>query len=244
MEETNVQVVELPECWELASKVIGKSDRVLLYGVPGTGKSYQATLYNLKEKQKAVTTTLTEDGSAMELRGHFIPTEDGAMTWIHGTAIHAWLTGARLVLNEIDHASGDVLTFLHTILDDKEFAGITLPNANQENVKPKKAFNVVATMNGTPDMLPLALRDRFPVKINIDRIHPSALAKLPKKYQKACDSLSIIEDDDRRTSVRSWYEFAKLAKMENFTEQDAAKAVFGKRADDILDTLENLKASS
>ena len=30
--------------------------------------------------------------------------------------------------------------------------------------------------------------------------------------------------------------------MENFTEQDAAQAVFGVRANDILDTLENLEA--
>mgnify|MGYP003137027276 FL=1 len=53
-------------CWELAEQVIGNADRVLLYGVPGTGKSYQATLYNLKEKQEVVSTTLTEDESAME----------------------------------------------------------------------------------------------------------------------------------------------------------------------------------
>jgi len=234
--------VDMPECWQIAEKVIGNSDRVLLYGVPGTGKSYQATLHNLAEKQKAVTTTLTEDGSAMELRGHFIPNDNGSMTWMHGTAIHSWITGARLVLNEIDHASGDVLTFLHTILDDKKFASITLPNAKQEVVKPAKDFTVVATMNGTPDALPLALRDRFPVKIHIDRIHPSALKKLPKKYREACDTLSVITDDERRTSVRSWYEFAKLSKVENFTEQDAAQAVFGVRANDILDTLENLEA--
>ncbi len=74
-------VKETIECWELASKVIGFSDRVLLYGVPGTGKSYQATKYNLKEGQKVETITLTEDGSAMELRGHFIPNDSNGMDW-------------------------------------------------------------------------------------------------------------------------------------------------------------------
>lgn len=243
MSETNVKSsAVLPECWTLAEQVIGNSDRVLLYGVPGTGKSYQATLYNLKQKQEVLTTTLTEDGSAMELRGHYVPNDNNGMDWIHGTAVQAWLKGARLVLNEIDHASGDVLTFLHNILDDKEFAGMTLPNTKQEQVKPKESFNVVATMNGTPDVLPLALRDRFPVKIHIDRIHPSAIAKLPKKYREACDTLSIITDEDRRTSVRSWFEFSKLVK--DMPEHVAAKCVFGSRADDILDTLENLKAKS
>jgi len=227
-------------CLTLAEQVIGNSDRVLLYGVPGTGKSYQATLYNLEEKQEVVSTTLTEDGSAMELRGHFIPNEDGSMSWLHGTAINAWLKGARFVVNEIDHASSDVLTFLYSILDDKQFAGMTLPNREQTFVKPSKGFNVVATMNGSPDSLPEALADRFPVKINIDKIHPSALKKIPKKYRKACESMSLIQDSARRTSIRAWAEFNRLSKF--MTEEDSAKVVFQSRYRDVLDTIENTQA--
>ena len=231
---------ETIECWDLASKVIGFSDRVLLYGVPGTGKSYQATKYNLKEGQKVETITLTEDGSAMELRGHFIPNDSNGMDWLHGIAVQSWIDGSRLVLNEIDHAGGDVLTFLHNILDDKEFAGMTLPNTQQEHVAPLDSFNVVATMNGTPDVLPLALRDRFPVKINIDRVHPSALLTLPKEYRKIANDFSIIMDEDRRTSIRAWSEFAKLTTIMDI--EMSAKAVFNDYADDIIDTLDTMKA--
>ena len=227
-------------CWELAEQVIGNADRVLLYGVPGTGKSYQATLYNLQEKQEVVSTTLTEDGSAMELRGHFIPNDNGSMSWLHGTAINAWLKGARFVVNEIDHASSDVLTFLYSILDDKEFAGMTLPNKKQDFVKPKDNFNVVATMNGSPDTLPEALADRFPIKINIDKIHPSALKKIPKKYRKACESMSLITDSDRRTSIRAWAEFNRLTEF--MSEEDSARVVFQDRYTDILDTIEHTTA--
>ena len=227
-------------CWELAEQVIGNADRVLLYGVPGTGKSYQATLYNLKEKQEVVSTTLTEDGSAMELRGHFIPNDNGSMSWLHGTAVNAWLKGARFVVNEIDHASSDVLTFLYSILDDKEFAGMTLPNREQDFVKPKDDFNVVATMNGTPDTLPEALAYRFPIKINIDKIHPSALKKIPKKYREVCEAMSLITDSDRRTSIRSWAEFNRLTKF--MSEEDSAKVVFQDRYNDILDALEQSNA--
>jgi len=227
-------------CWELAEQVIGNADRVLLYGVPGTGKSYQATLYNLQDKQEVVSTTLTEDGSAMELRGHFIPNDNGSMSWLNGTAINAWLKGARFVVNEIDHASSDVLTFLYSILDDKEFAGMTLPNKEQDFVKPKKDFNVVATMNGLPDTLPDALADRFPIKINIDKIHPSALKKIPKKYRDVCEAMSLITDSDRRTSIRSWAEFNRLTKF--MSEEDSARVVFQDRYTDILDALEQSNA--
>ncbi len=196
-------------CWELAEQVIGNADRVLLYGVPGTGKSYQATLYNLQDKQEVVSTTLTEDGSAMELRGHFIPNDNGSMSWLHGTAINAWLKGARFVVNEIDHASSDVLTFLYSILDDKEFAGMTLPNREQDFVKPKKDFNVVATMNGQPDTLPDALADRFPIKINIDKIHPSALESLGKRLKAI-----YLDTDGRNLSIRKWIELKKLMDSE------------------------------
>ena len=223
-------------CWELAEQVIGNADRVLLYGVPGTGKSYQATLYNLQDKQEVVSTTLTEDGSAMELRGHFIPNDNGSMSWLHGTAVKAWLKGARFVVNEIDHASSDVLTFLYSILDDKEFAGMTLPNREQDFVKPSKDFNVVATMNGTPDTLPEALADRFPIKINIDKIHPSALKKIPKKYRDVCEAMSLITDGERRTSIRSWAEFNRLTKF--MSEEDSARVVFQDRYTDILDALQ------
>ena len=230
----------MDNCWELAEQVIGNSDRVLLYGVPGTGKSYQASLHNLKEEQEVVTSTLTEDGSAMELRGHFIPNDKGSMDWLHGTAISAWLQGARFVINEIDHASSDVLTFLYGILDDKEFAGMTLPNKKQQFVKPSDEFNVVATMNGTPETLPEALADRFPVKINIDKIHPSALKLIPTQYRDACESMSIISDSARRTSIRSWAEFSKL--QEFMTEENSAKVVFQDKYQDILDTIELTKA--
>ena len=229
----------IPRCMEIANSVIGLSDRVLLYGVPGTGKSYQATLHNLGAGQSVYTTTLTEDSSAMELRGHYVPNSKNGMDWHHGTAVQSWVDGARFVINEIDHAGGDVLTFLHSVLDDKEFAGMTLPNKKQEFVSPNENFNVVATMNGTPDMLPIALRDRFPVAINIDSIHPDALKQLPKKYRQVASDMSTIGDTDRRTSIRKWNEFVMLSK--ELGKEMAMEGVFGDKAEDIEDALESAK---
>lgn len=216
-------------CWDLANKMIGESRRVLLYGPPGTGKTYAATTYNLNENGVDAT-TLTEDSSAAELRGFYLPSKE-EFKWQYGTGINAWLKGGRLVVNEIDHAGGDVSTFLHALLDDPEYAFITLPNDEAEVVKPAGGFHVVATMNGTPDMLNPALADRFPVKINVDSVHPKALEVLSEDLRQLAGELAVA-NDERRTSIRSWIEFDKLRKKYN--ADVAAQAVFGNKGEDML----------
>ena len=47
-------------------------------------------------------------------------------------------------------------------------------------------------------------------------------------------------DEDRRTSIRAWSEFAKLTTIMDI--EMSAKAVFNDYADDILDTLDTMKA--
>lgn len=220
------------DCWELADKMIGESRRVLLYGPPGTGKTYAATTYNLNDNGVDAT-TLTEDSSAAELRGFYLPSKE-EFTWQYGTGINAWLKGGRLVVNEIDHAGGDVSTFLHALLDDPEYAFITLPNVEAEVVKPAEGFQVVATMNGTPDMLNPALADRFPVQINIDSVHPMALEVLSEDLRQLAGELAVVSDE-RRTSIRSWIEFDKLRKL--YSPEIAGQAVFGHLASEMLDAL-------
>ena len=81
--------------------------------------------------------TLHEDSSVAELLGHWIP-KGTEFTWHDGVAIRAWREGVPLVINEIDLASGPVMTFLHSILDDEELAHQTLPNG--ETVYRKERF--------------------------------------------------------------------------------------------------------
>src|SRR5207244_1607050 len=115
------------------------------------------------------------------LRGHFIP-KGQEFIWMDGPALTAFRLGSRLVLNEIDKASGDALTFCHALLDDPGIARITLPTG--ETVIPHEDFHVIATMNGEPEDLPDALRDRFAVRIHIDKLHPEAVEALPKDLHK------------------------------------------------------------
>ena len=199
------------DCWQLVAGAIGNSDRILLYGPPGTGKTFAAATnkigYNVEGDPNVYQITMTEDTASANLEGFYKPNSSGGFEWHDGIAIQAWRTGARLVVNEIDHASPDAMTFLHAIMDDKHIAQLTLNNDNKETVKPAKGFTVIATTNADPDSLPMALKDRFPVKIHVDTIHPAALAPFPKSWHQVISDTSLSEDIDIRLSIRSWKEF-------------------------------------
>jgi MoxR-like ATPase len=222
----------LPECWALFHEVVAFSDRVLLYGPPGTGKTRRALEIAVGGTQAVYSVILTEETPAAELRGHWIPDPSG-FVWLDGAAVRAWKAGARLVLDEIDHASGDVMNLLMAIVDAQETACLTLPNG--EVLRPARGFSVIATMNGDPDQLPPALRDRFTVAIEIDAVHPAALAALPPHIRQAAEATALLPKE-RRLSVRSWVQFAHL--REHVDELTAAKVTFGRAlAKDILDAV-------
>ena len=221
--------------WELFDKVVGTSDRILLYGIPGTGKTYQATKVNVPTDKEVYSTTLTIDSTASEMIGHYIPNDTGTFDWNDGVAIKAWREGTRLVINEIDHAGPDVSSVLHAILDDADIARLTLPNKRKETVTPSKGFSVIATMNGTPDMLPEALADRFGVKININSVHPDAIKSLPEKYRTV---YSERDENDIPPSIRSWKEFSKLVDA-GVDLRSSATVCFGNDyAEDVVEAIE------
>jgi MoxR-like ATPase len=218
------------DCWTLAEGAIGRFP-VVLWGVPGTGKTTAAVRMNVLPGQKVFNVTLTEDTPAAELRGHYVPRR-GTFVWRDGPGVAAWRAGARLVLNEIDRAGGDLLTLLMAILDEREAAMLTLPTG--EDVRPAPGFSVVATMNGDPgtDLRP-ALRDRF-TDIEVDAIHPDALAGLSPDLRPAAIGTTFA-DQARRASIRRWHRFQELrARM---SAEDAARVSFGSQSKEILTAL-------
>src|SRR4051794_2398115 len=97
------------DCWTLTSKVLTVCNRLLLYGPPGCGKTYAATRLGLREDQTVASCTLTPETPAAEIRGFFVPRGNDGFVWQDGPATAAWRSGGRLVLNEIDRGSGDLL---------------------------------------------------------------------------------------------------------------------------------------
>lgn len=228
-------------CWKLLNAVIGKSRRILLYGPPGTGKTYSAVTQNppldTDGEPKVYQITMTEDTASANLEGFYKPSADGSFQWHDGIAIQAWRNGGRLVVNEIDHASPDAMTFLHAILDDQDIAMLTLNNDTKETVRPAEGFQVVATTNSPPESLPLALKDRFPVKIYIDKIHPKAMDKFPEEWHGVINDTTLVDDPEERVSVRAWTEFFDL-QNKGFAIDVAGKLIFSDKADDLLDAIQ------
>lgn len=218
--------------WAEIDKVMAVSRRTLLFGPPGTGKTYLGTHSGLSKKQRVFSVTLTEETSAAQLMGHFVPSGDRWL-WMDGPLVAAWRCGGRLVLNEIDRASGDAQTLCYAILDDPEFAQLTLPNmdedGNGELIRPADGFSAVATMNGELEDIPEALQDRM-LSIRIEEVNPAAIAALPESLHKAAANGSKVTEG--RVSIRSWGMFAYLAST--LDQELAAKAVFRERHKDVL----------
>ena len=219
--------------WELAESILPHAARVLLYGPPGTGKTFTAMRDAIKGGRTLYSVTITEDTPAAELRGHYIP-RGGEFVWSDGPVMRAFREGAVLVINEIDHSNADVVSLFHAILDDVASARITLPHG--ETVTRGAGFRCVASMNGTPDDLPLPLQERFDVKVEIDRPHPAAIAALPEDLRAAAEGTACLMDPERRVSLRAWMAFAAL--RESVSPTLAAAAVFGvARGPEILQSL-------
>lgn len=221
-------------CWDVADKVgMAASTRImLLYGLAGTGKTYTGYRVSQALKRPLYSVTLTEDTLASELRGHWIPNAgaDGAWTWHYGPFIEAWRKGGVLVINEVDHAGGDALDLCMATLDDPESARITLPSG--EEVRPKEKFRAIATMNGEPEDLPMALADRFTVRVNITHPHPDAVAALPEDLRPLAKLVSD-PNPERRVGMRAIRAFGQL--RSEVGESFAAKACFHDRAQELLD---------
>jgi len=191
-------------CWDLVAAVLRSARRALLYGPPATGKTHIASYIGGDKPTYSV--TLTEDMPEAELRGHYIP-KGNEFVWQDGPAIRAWREGANLVLNEINRASPEVLSFLFVLLDDPKTAILTLPTG--ETVRPHSEFRVFGTMNGEPGMLPEPLQDRFPVQIHVDKTNPAVLELFPKEMRKLVKRTMDLSGE-RRITVRQWLAFWEL----------------------------------
>ena len=227
----------LPQCWKDYNDVVAAGiDRVILFGPPGTGKTY-AGLNMGDTDSGAWRLVCTEDMTNFDVTGGFLPGADGSLDWNDGAAIKAWrgngITGGRLVVDEIDKAGGDVFATLLAMTDTVDSAKWENPATGRIET-PKEGFSVVMTTNiENMEELPSALKDRFPCAIRINEPHPDALLNLPRNIREYARKMA--DAGDRRISLRQFYAYGQLAK--NHGDERAANLIFGPKAEAFLDAI-------
>jgi MoxR-like ATPase len=232
-------VDELGPCWKDFDDVVRAGiRRVLLYGPPGTGKTFAALHHGVSDAP-AERLICTEDLTSGEITGTWMPTGEQRFQWREGPAIRAWRgaggRGTRLVLDEVDRASGDALATLLAITDSPESAHWRNPDT-LEWVRPGREFSVVMTSNvDDVEEIPAALCDRFPVSIRVDRPHPNAVAQLSRDL-RAPALAGSLGPRDRRVSIRSFYAFDEL-RTHHGPERAASLVFGGDAAQSVLDAL-------
>lgn len=199
--------------WDKATFALANGlGRVLLYGPPGTGKTYFGMNYHL-DGQSAYRLICTEEMTDADLIGGQKMGNDGIWRFREGVGIKAWREGARLVVDEINRVNSDVESRLMALIDTGASSSWENPDTG-EVVKPDPRFSVVATMNGHPDDLGAAIRDRLVVSVEIETPHEDGIMALPEYLRDLARSVTSRHGDDRH-SLRSFVEFARLYERTN-----------------------------
>jgi len=227
MSEATYEGMPIPQCYiDLEKAMLSGTDRVILYGRPGTGKTYSGLTVGVgpNGSERLI---CTEDMTSADVSGAFMPNSSGGFEFLPGAALRAWMRGSRLVIDEIDKAGGDVFAQLLAFTDTVDSASFTRPDTG-EVVRPQPGFSVVMTSNiEDPRDLPVALKDRFPLTIEVNAAHPAALMALPESLRMIAATM-VAGDIGQRASLRAFYEFNRLASGGHFTVPEAADLIFGK----------------
>lgn len=150
--------------------ILPYTNRVLIIGPPGTGKSTTAiTVAGIQHR-----ITMTETTSREDLIGmfHLI---DGATRWVDGPITAAMRSGSPVLTDEIDRYSPECASLFYGVIDDKPH--IALPNG--EIVHAADGYKMIMTSNESLDILPPAVQDRIEVILYAGTPHDAAIAHLP-----------------------------------------------------------------
>lgn len=243
--------------WADIHGVVPYSPKTLLYGPPGTGKTsaaYYGADGTCLDPATVHVLECHDELMVAEAIGHFVRIADRTVYFAGPIAqafIDSWKGETVLLIDEIDLAGMALLSKLRGALNDPRNARLAIPSKKLATASPAEIqalmdsgehvevlrphptnLRVVATMNGERDDLDGPLWDRFKSYWRVQEIHPGALARLPEWMRDLARDTALIQDQERRISVRSWITLAEDF-LPNLPVDLAFRAVFEDRADDV-----------
>lgn len=149
---------------------IKSSNPVLLIGETGVGKTTIIQEEADQAKKTLHRVSLNGSTSVEEIIGKWLA-KAGTTYWQDGILLSAMKKGDWIVFDEINAALPEILFALHSLLDhDRK---VTVPEKDNEVVRPHKNFRFFANMNPTQDYsgtkdVNMALMSRFAAVLIID----------------------------------------------------------------------------
>lgn len=138
---------------------------VMLYGVPGTGKT---AMVEAAFPDDLYTVLGSGDTEVSDLVGGYVQTPSGGFEWVDGVLTKAASEGKVLLIDEIGLIDPKVLSVVYGLMDGRREITIT-QNPERGTVKAQKGFYVVSATNPNVAGVRLseALLSRFAIQVEM-----------------------------------------------------------------------------